>query len=74
MNITVKLFGILQEKRFNKLQTKYTEKTTILQVMDEIGIPQHVIGVIFVNGRYAFPDRELKEDDVLAFFPLLGGG
>ena len=74
MLITVKLFASFRNGRFSIEQREYPEGTTIGQVADSIALPHGEIGVIMVNSRHAKLDRELIEGDILAIFPLLGGG
>lgn len=74
MRITVKLFATFRENRFKEARRDYPPGTTVADVVAELGIDPDLIGMIFIHGRAAEFDRVLKEDDVLALFPLLGGG
>jgi molybdopterin converting factor small subunit len=74
MRITVKLFANFRTGRFSVEEREYPEGTTIGHVADSIALPHAEIGVMMVNSRHAKLDRELNEGDILAFFPLLGGG
>ena len=42
--------------------------------MKELKIPEDEVTLIFVNGRHADGRLSLKEGDVVAFFPPVGGG
>ena len=74
MRITVKLFASFRTGRFSVEEREYPEGTTIGQVADSIDLPREVIGIMMVNSRHGKLDRELFEGDILAIFPLLGGG
>lgn len=74
MRITVKLFATFRENRFKEARRDYPPGTTVADVVTDLGIDHGLIGMIFIHGRAAEFDRVLKEDDVLALFPLLGGG
>jgi sulfur-carrier protein len=74
MWITVKLFANFRESRFKEARRQYPPGTTIADVVTELEIDPGLIGMIFIHGRAAELDRVLSEDDVLALFPLLGGG
>ena len=74
MWITVKLFANFREGRFKEARRQYPPGTTVADVAADLEIDQCLIGMIFIHGRAAEPDRTLEEDDVLALFPLLGGG
>lgn len=74
MTITVKLFATLSKGRFNAAEKEYAEGTLIRQVVDDLSILREDAAIIFVNSRHAPLDQELLEGDVLAIFPLIGGG
>lgn len=74
MWITVKLFATFRENRFKEARREYPPGTTVADVVDGLEIEQSLIGMIFIHGRAAELDHVLKDDDVLALFPLLGGG
>lgn len=74
MRITVKLFASFRTGRFSVEEREYPDGTTIGQVADAIALPREEIGIMMVNSRHAKLDRVLNEKDILAIFPLLGGG
>jgi sulfur-carrier protein len=74
MRITVKLFANFRTGRFSVEEREYPEGTTIGQVADDISLPREEIGVMMVNSRHAKLDRIMDDGDILALFPLLGGG
>lgn len=74
MRITVKLFATFRENRFKEARREYPPGTTVADVAAELEIEAGLIGMIFIHGRAAELDRVLEEGDVLALFPLLGGG
>lgn len=74
MKITVKLFANFRAGRFVAEEREYPAGTAISAVSGALGIVSPEIGIILLNGRHAKPDTILKDGDVLAFFPLVGGG
>ncbi len=74
MWVTVKLFATFRENRFKEARREYPAGTTVADVATELEIDHGLIGMIFIYGRAAELDRVLEEGDVLALFPLLGGG
>jgi molybdopterin converting factor small subunit len=74
MQITVKLFASFRAGRTPIAPMQFTAGTTIADVVAELAIPVSELGIIMVNSRHAPLDRELAEGDILALFPLLGGG
>lgn len=50
------------------------EGSTPLEVSQGLKIPEEDVAIIMINGRGAKKDSPLKEGDVLALFPPVGGG
>lgn len=72
--LKVKLFANFQRGRFVTEMRAYEASPTIGEIVDELGIPRSEVGVMMVNGRNAeFGDRPVQ-GDVLAIFPVIGGG
>lgn len=74
MQITVKLFASFRAGRIPIEIREYPAGTTVLDIVLEQGIPVAELGIIMINSRHAKTDRELVEGDILALFPMLGGG
>jgi len=74
MNITVKLFASFRAGRFDIETGDYPAGTTVADVADSLKLPQSELGIMMVNSRHVKLDRVLVDGEVLALFPLLGGG
>lgn len=74
MRVKVKLFATFRKGRFKEEFFDYPEGTKVKDVIDMLKIPLKELGIIFINGKDASLDTELKEGDVLSIFPLVGGG
>lgn len=74
MQVKVKLFATFRKGRFKEEVFDYPEGTRVRDVIDMLKIPLKELGIIFINGKDAPLDAELKEGDVLSIFPLVGGG
>ena len=74
MQITVKLFATFRNGRFDKELQEQPEGTDCRTIVAGLGLTEREIGIILVNGRHAPFDQELQEGDILALFPLIGGG
>jgi molybdopterin converting factor small subunit len=84
MNITLKLFASLtdylpqQHRNANLVKLEVASGATILQVIEPFGLPEKMVHLVLVNGRYISPvDRAtlaLQPDDVLAIWPPIAGG
>ena len=75
VNITVKLFAHYRENRFKVEQRVYPEGTTAGDIIEELGVTKELpLGVLMVNSRHQNEEYILKESDILALFPKVGGG
>ncbi len=74
MQITVKLFATLREGRFAAESREVPAGTTVLNVVQALGVPEKDVALILVNGRHADMNHHLSGGDTLALFPPIGGG
>jgi len=74
MKVEVRLFAYFREGRDKKQIIELNDNATIKDVLDIINIKEEEISILLLNGRDGSADRELKEGDVLAIFPPVGGG
>jgi molybdopterin converting factor small subunit len=74
MKVTVKLFATFRIGRFTLEERDYAPGTTVAQVADELALDRADLGIMLVNSRHVKTDYVLQDGDVLALFPLLGGG
>ena len=74
ITIVVKLFASFRRGRFREAARDYPAGARIADVIADLAIEPKDIGMIFVGGKHADPDRVLGAGDALALFPLLGGG
>jgi molybdopterin synthase sulfur carrier subunit len=74
MKINVKLFASFQIGRFKQELREYPEQTLIRTVVRELNIPEEEIGILLLNAVHTDLERQLGDGDILAIFPLVGGG
>lgn len=74
MRVTTKLFAGFQKDRFAVRDLDLPEETRVQGLVDLLGIPVRAIGVILINGRHVELTQTLAADDVVAVFPVIGGG
>lgn len=74
VKVTVKLFASLRKDRFAAGDFDYREGATVGHILASLHIPEEEAAIIFINGRHGEPGTPLKEGDVLAIFPPVGGG
>ncbi len=74
IKVEVRLFAYLRQGRGKKQILEFEEGTTISQVMDMLNIDEDDVSIALINGTDGPIDRQLKDGDVLALFPPVGGG
>ena len=74
MKVTIKLFASFQKGRFAVEARDVPPATTVEAVVGDLHIPIAQIGVLMANGRHVDLDHPLGEGEVLAIFPVIGGG
>lgn len=74
MRITVRLFLSFRSGRFDTRATEYPTGATVAHVAGDLAIPGEKIGLVLVNDRQATFEHQLTEGDILALFPVVGGG
>lgn len=72
--IEVRVFATLRQGR---------DKVTLLSpdgiacagdVLEKLGIPAGEVSILLVNGFHQKPETPVKDGDILALFPPVGGG
>ena len=74
MNITVKLFAYFRDNRFKIEEREIGEGTTVGDIVDFLDIDREEVGVLMINSRHTTFETQPVENDVLAIFPVVGGG
>ena len=74
MKVTVKLFASLRKDRFAVDDFDYQEGAKVGHILASLNIPEEEAAIIFINSRHGEPDSLLKDGDLLAIFPPVGGG
>lgn len=74
MKVTIKLFAYFRESRFKVENRDFDEGTTVGDIVDQVNIDRKEVGVLMINSRHTTFDIKLRENDILAIFPVIGGG
>lgn len=84
MKITLKLFASLTDylpatsKYTNIVELEVTDGATITEVTEPYHLPEKLVHLVLVNGRYIAPEQRasqvLVDGDVLAIWPPIAGG
>ena len=79
MDIDLRLFANLTEylppgAKGRQARIAVPEGTTVVEVLDQLGIPRTLAKLIMIDGVHQQPDAMLREGNVLSIFPPLAGG
>ena len=74
MKITVKLFAYFRENRFKIEEREIGEGTTVGDIVDHLRIDREEVGVLMLNSRHTEFSSTPSPNDILAIFPVIGGG
>ncbi|MFA5902687.1 MAG: MoaD/ThiS family protein [Desulfobacula sp.] len=71
LRLFVTLSGYLPE---NNERLEIHENTTVEKLISDLGIPDDLVKLIFVNGKRQDRAYKLKHGDRVGLFPPVGGG
>jgi len=71
LRLFVTLSGYLPE---NNECLEIHENTTVEKLIRDLGIPDELVKLIFINGKRQDKTYHLKQEDRVGLFPPVGGG
>jgi len=74
VQLTVKLFAYFRDNRFVAEEQDYPATITVGDIVDLLGIDRDEIGITMINSKHCTFDAKPAEGDILAIFPMVGGG
>jgi molybdopterin synthase sulfur carrier subunit len=79
ITVDVKLFATLRRARPDvplgqPFPVALAEAATVADLINELGLPEEEVKLMFVNGRSCELDHVLSEGDEIGIFPPVGGG
>jgi len=74
VKIRIKLAGVFRINRFKEEERCYPFGITVREVVEDLRLPEHLLGIVVINDVHAGTEDVLRDGDTLALFPLLGGG
>ena len=74
LKVEVRLFATFREGREKKYILELPEESNILTVLGMLNIKEEDASILLLNGRDGDAKRTLKDGDVMAVFPPVGGG
>lgn len=72
--IEVRLFATLREGRGKIIFLEGDKFRCGRDVFEHFQIPEEEVSIFLINGFHSKPDDPVKEGDILALFPPVGGG
>lgn len=72
--IEVRLFATFREGREKILFVDPNQFKKAGEVLDYLNIPHEQVAIYLINGRHSKFSDDIKEGDILAIFPPVGGG
>lgn len=72
--IEVRLFATFREGREKILYLDAGSFPDTGTIIDYLNIPLEEVAILLINGWHSKPDIPLKDGDVVALFPPVGGG
>lgn len=72
--IEVRLFATFREGREKIVFLDSKEYGTAGDILRHFSIPAEDVAILLINGHHTVPAAPVKDGDVLALFPPVGGG
>lgn len=74
MKVEIRLFATFRNGRWKNKVMDFEDDIRINDVLLHLDIRADALGIALINGRHSDIDEILKDGDVLALFPPIGGG
>jgi hypothetical protein len=74
MKITIKLVGVFRVGRFKENVREYPSSTCVREVVEDLGIPNPLLGTVLLNDVHAGVESILHDGDKLCLLPFMDGG
>ena len=72
--IEVRLFATLREGRGKILQLDPAKISVAGDIVTQLEIPAEEVAILLINGFHQNPETPVKDGDIVAIFPPVGGG
>ncbi len=74
MQLTVKLFAYFRDNRFVAEVKEYRQGISVGEIIELLEINPADVGITMLNSKHCRPESQPAEGDILAIFPVIGGG
>ncbi|MBQ8830068.1 MAG: MoaD/ThiS family protein [Oscillospiraceae bacterium] len=72
--IEVRLFATLREGRGKVMMLPAESFKNAGEIIAYLDIPPEEVSILLINGFHNKPESEVKDGDIVALFPPVGGG
>lgn len=72
--IEVRVFATLRQGRDKVTMMESEGLTCARDIIQKLNIPAEEVSILLVNGFHKTPDEPVKDGDIIALFPPVGGG
>lgn len=72
--IEVRLFATLRQGRGKVQMLESTDFTCAGDIIRHLEIPAEEVAILLINGFHQKPETPVKDGDIVALFPPVGGG
>ena len=72
--IEIRLFATLRENRGKILQFESEGLHTAADILLRLAIDPADVAILLINGIHSKPANSVKDNDIIALFPPVGGG
>lgn len=72
--LEVRLFAHFRDNRIKIMHLNSEDFPNPQSILDYLNIKLDEVAILLVNGRHSSADTNLKDGDIIAFFPPVAGG
>jgi molybdopterin converting factor small subunit len=72
--IEIRLFATLRENREKILYFETEGLSIAADILNRLSIPSEEVAILLINGIHSKPSDLVKDHDIIALFPPVGGG
>ena len=72
--IEVRVFATLRQGRDKVTMLPPEGITTAADILSRLNIPAEEVSILLINGFHQKPESPVKDGDIVALFPPVGGG
>ena len=74
MMIEVRVFATLRQGRDKIITMDADDISCAGDIIQKLNIPENEVSILLINGFHQKPESTVKDGDIVALFPPVGGG